>query len=295
MRSVVVVFPASMCAEIPMFRYRSIGVFLGMMFTSSVYAASRPAARVPRRVANLESKVREGPIRLGHPMHFLAPLHGPAASFRSLDQLAGQTQRHRLLAALLGRLAQPAHRQRHPAYRPHLDRDLVVGATDAPALDLDCRLHVAQGLGKDLHRVLPAFLLDLREGTVHDAFRYGLLAVKHDDVDELGDVRIGELRIRQDLALRNLATTRHWLPLFSVESWPRPTGGHHGHRRAPCERARTYSYCLLRHPVGRGDDQRITRTSAAWHRTWSDFACGPSRPACPASHARCDSAPRADP
>ena len=38
MRSVVVVLPASMCAEMPIFRYRSIGVFLAIAFTSSKFA-----------------------------------------------------------------------------------------------------------------------------------------------------------------------------------------------------------------------------------------------------------------
>src|SRR5690242_11195102 len=143
MRSVVVVLPASMCAEIPMFRYRSIGVFLAIAFTSSKFAPSRAPDGVTRGAEESESEVSEGPIGLGHPVHFLALFHRAAATFRGLDQLAGQAQRHRLLAALLGGLAQPAHRQRHPAHRSHLDRHLVVGAADAAALDLDRRLYVA--------------------------------------------------------------------------------------------------------------------------------------------------------
>src|ERR1700722_20105594 len=132
MRSVVVVLPASMCAEIPMFRYRSMGVFLAIAFTSS------------------ESEMSKSPVGLGHPVHFFALLHRAAAPLRSLDQLARQTQRHRFLAALLGGLAQPSHRQRHPAHRPHFDRYLIVGAADPAALDLDRRPDVAQSLGEDL-------------------------------------------------------------------------------------------------------------------------------------------------
>src|SRR4030095_6461899 len=128
---VVVVFRASICAEIPMFRYRSIGVFLGMVMpTTQVAGPPRGSAYL----SSSEAEVRERLVRLGHAVHFLALLHRTAATFRGFHQFAREAQRHRLLAALLGGFAQPAHRERHAAHRPHLDRHLVVGAADAPAL-----------------------------------------------------------------------------------------------------------------------------------------------------------------
>src|SRR3990172_3182088 len=124
-----------------------------------------------------EPVVREGLVGLRHAMDFLALLHRSAAPFGRLLKLAGEPHGHRFLAALLRRLAQPAHRQRDPAYRSHLDRDLVVGAAHAPALYLDHRL----------------------------------LAARHQHVDELRHLDVGEFRIRQDLALGNFSATRHGL------------------------------------------------------------------------------------
>src|SRR5690606_36550771 len=89
-----------------------------------------------------ETVVREGLVGFRHPVHFLALLHRRSAAFGGLEQLAGETLGHRLLGTLACSLAQPAHRQRHAARRPHFDRHLVVGTTDAAALDLDHRLHV---------------------------------------------------------------------------------------------------------------------------------------------------------
>src|ERR1700739_730134 len=104
MRSVVVVLPASMWAEIPIFRYRSMGVFLAIAFTNS------------------ESEMGEGPVGLGHPVHFLALFHSATAPLRRLDQLAGQAQRHRFFAALLGALSRPGDRQRPAVQRPESDQ-----------------------------------------------------------------------------------------------------------------------------------------------------------------------------
>src|SRR5574339_751813 len=106
MRSVVVVLPASMCAEMPMLRYRSMGVLRATMLT-----------RVPS-----EPVVGECLVGVRHAMDFLALLHGAAAPFGRLLQLAGEAHRHRLLAALLRRLANPAHGERHAPNRAHFDR-----------------------------------------------------------------------------------------------------------------------------------------------------------------------------
>src|SRR6059058_3911223 len=104
MRSVVVVLPASMCAEIPMFRYRSMGVLRAMMCLSLQWAQARSRRARTFRIWGrfLEAEVAEGLVRLGHAVHFVALLHRAATAFRGFHQFVGQAHGHRLLAALLG-------------------------------------------------------------------------------------------------------------------------------------------------------------------------------------------------
>src|ERR1035438_10661311 len=77
------------------------------------------AARHCRAVTEpSEAVMGKSLVGLRHAMHFLALLHCRTATFGGFQQLAGQAQAHRLLAALPGRLAQPAHGQGHAAGRP---------------------------------------------------------------------------------------------------------------------------------------------------------------------------------
>src|SRR5438093_13599061 len=115
MRSVVVVLPASMWALMPMLRYLSMGVVRGISYHV------------------LKPKMRKGFIGFGHPVHFLALFHRAAAAFRCFQQFSGETLTHRFLAALARRLAQPAHRECHPAHGTNLDRHLEVRAAYATA------------------------------------------------------------------------------------------------------------------------------------------------------------------
>src|SRR5215467_3790071 len=108
MRSVVVVLPASMCALMPMFRYLSMGVLRGInVFVPNEF----PGGDVRRPRPRSESVVSERLVRLRHAVHFLAFLDRAAAAFRRLHQLVREPLPHRLLAALLRGLAQPAHRE----------------------------------------------------------------------------------------------------------------------------------------------------------------------------------------
>src|SRR5690348_16134623 len=97
MRSVVVVFPASMCAEMPMFRQRSMGVA-----RATVPVLLTPSGRVLRR--SLPAVVREGLVGLRHAMGVLALPHGSAAILRGIHQFMSETKRHGLLAAVAGSL-----------------------------------------------------------------------------------------------------------------------------------------------------------------------------------------------
>src|SRR4051812_9822164 len=116
MRSVVVVLPASMCAEIPMLRYRSIGVTRA---TETPFRA---------RLAGLPAIVGEGFVRLRHAMRVLALAHCRATIFRGIHQLMRETERHGLLASVARRVDDPAHGERLAAGRTHLDRHLIGGA-----------------------------------------------------------------------------------------------------------------------------------------------------------------------
>jgi dTDP-4-amino-4,6-dideoxygalactose transaminase len=56
----------------------------------------------------------------------------------------------------------------------------------------------------------PPFFSDVTiQRAVHDALGDGLLAVFHEHVDELREQLAAVLRVRQDLALRNNASSRH--------------------------------------------------------------------------------------
>src|SRR4051812_35437669 len=150
-------------------------------------------------------------------MHFLALFHRAAAAFGGFLQLARQAHGHRLLAALLRRLADPAHRERHAPHRAHFDGHLVVRAADAPALDLDHRLDVLHRLAEHLDRVLVRLRLDDVERAVDDALGDRLLAARHEDVDELRKVDVGELRVGKDYSFRYFSAARHVLyPAFGA-------------------------------------------------------------------------------
>src|SRR5438270_12995595 len=89
-----------------------------------------------------EPVVRESLVRFSHTMDLLALLHRTATAFGRFLELAGEANHHGFLTALLRRLADPAHGERHAAYRPHFHRHLVVRAAHPPAFHFDDRLHV---------------------------------------------------------------------------------------------------------------------------------------------------------
>src|SRR5215210_8317429 len=96
MRSVVVVLPASMCAMIPMLRTRS--------------SAMRDAVVV--LMSPLPAVVREGLVRLRHPVDVVLLLEGAALRVDRVLQLARDLLLHSLLAPLARELDEPANRQR---------------------------------------------------------------------------------------------------------------------------------------------------------------------------------------
>src|SRR5262245_61788202 len=161
MRSVVVVFPASMCAMMPMLRN----------FESSVAFISPTGSRERSRSSSLPTVMGERLVRVGHTMRVLALLDGVAAAACGIHQLVREPLAHRLLAARPGVVHEPANRERLTAHLADLDRHLIRRSADAAALDLDARLDVLHGLLEDLEWIVARALVDLVKGAVEDAPR----------------------------------------------------------------------------------------------------------------------------
>src|SRR5918999_5485186 len=122
MRSVVVVLPASMCAMIPMLRTRSSAMRVAVVLI---------AARL------LPAVVREGLVRLRHPVDVVLLLERAALAVDRVHQLGRQLLVQALLAALARELDEPADGERARTALRHLDGHLVVGAADAAGAHLE--------------------------------------------------------------------------------------------------------------------------------------------------------------
>jgi hypothetical protein len=139
-------------------------------------------------------------------------LHGVALALRRGDHLGGQLLGHRLLVAVARVADQPAHRERRAALRTHLDRHLIRGTTDAAALHLDHWLEVRQRLLEDVHARLARAVLHEIHRAVEDPLGRALLALIHQDVDELRNGLAVVARIRKDGALHSTLAAAHFLP-----------------------------------------------------------------------------------
>src|SRR5581483_3591187 len=107
MRSVVVAFPASICAIMPILRVRSSGYSLAITFYRS--CSLKPGAwDRPWLPAVMGNRL----VGLGHLMHFFTALNRRALPRGRVHQLRCQALRHRLAFALTRIANQPAHCQR---------------------------------------------------------------------------------------------------------------------------------------------------------------------------------------
>src|SRR6266536_579375 len=136
-RSVVVVFPASMWAMIPMLRVRESG---NSRIASPPLAppAFRSTAVFVIVICSCPSPpvVGKGPVGLGHLVGVLLALDRGAGAVGGVQQLAGKAVRHGLLAPVPRELHDPAQRERGGACLAHLDGHLVGGTADAAAARL---------------------------------------------------------------------------------------------------------------------------------------------------------------
>src|SRR6266481_2297263 len=229
MRSVDVVFPASMCAMIPMLRVSS------SLNTRAILSFQVPLLRN----SLLPPVMRERLVRFRHAVHVFFLLHRPAARIRRIDQLICELVHHRLARAFPRILQQPTNRQRLPAERIYFHRNLVVRAAHAPCLDFQQRLHVLDGLLENFQRIVVGFLRHLIHRAVKHALRRRLLAFPHHRADELlhdvaGIHRIGRLGSPENKSFawhcslslltsppRPSAASRHTLNVPACDS-PRP-------------------------------------------------------------------------
>src|SRR5229473_2523510 len=209
MRSVDVVFPASICAMIPMLRVSSslnaLPIAPGTAFFSPARVAtasltpttySLPSAFLTS--ALLPAVMRERLVRFRHAVHVFLLLHRSAARIRRVNQLIRELVHHGLARAFPRILQQPANRQRLPAERIHFHRNLVVRAAHPPCLHLQQRLHVLDGFLENFQRIVVGLLRNLIHRAVKHALRCRLLAFPHHRADELlhnvaGIDRIGRL------------------------------------------------------------------------------------------------------
>src|SRR5262249_39799654 len=129
MRSVVVVFPASICAAIPIFLVLSSPNSLGII---EVPPLERPGAKGPSGFPGGPASCLASPARMSerfarlrHPVAITPLLDGRSLHFRGSQARGREFLFH--LAPSAGRrdLPQPANPQRLPPVRSHFDRDLI--------------------------------------------------------------------------------------------------------------------------------------------------------------------------
>src|ERR1700693_3466581 len=154
-RSCVVVLPASICAMIPMFRTLSIATGRSCIFNATL-------------ISLLVPEVGESLVAFRHPVGFLFALDRAASVLGGVKQLERELLRHAFPATLPGETDYPAPRQRQPALRSDLDRDLVGRATNTPRLDLEQRGGVAKGQVEHLQRLLLGLLAGAAERLVYN-------------------------------------------------------------------------------------------------------------------------------
>src|SRR5580765_3160064 len=231
-------------------------------------------------------------VRLGHPMRVFALLHRAAAQVRGVEEFVRELFVHRLAVAARARVAdQPADAEREAAVRIHLHRHLVVRAADAARFHLEAWLDVVDRLLEHLQRIVAALFLDDVEGLVNDALGGAALTVAHHAVDELAHERTPIKRVRRNVALWNLSSSRHlW---FLNQLAPSPDSG---------ESPTLSSVASRRTSIGPASAPARRRRRACRARRDSERPAGPSRgrrESAPASvpggcapHRGCTSSPR---
>src|ERR1019366_1253049 len=230
MRSVAVVLPASMCAEIPIFRYLSMGVVRAICpgrFAPNLTGSKRPrpiktlyrvAPQFYQRCA-LPTVVCERLVGFSHAMRVFTLAYRGAAILRGLHQFGRKAMRHGFLAARGGGFDDPPHGERLTAVGAYFDGHLIGGAAYPTGLDLDHGFHVIQRLLQHrdgLAAGATALFADGIDCAIDDLLGGGLLTALHHHVDEFGQHIVPELRIGKDGAMGGCCSAGHGNLLFII-------------------------------------------------------------------------------
>src|SRR5580765_4521252 len=185
MRSVDVVFPASMCAIIPMLRVSSSlntrAMVPGLTFFSPDRITAASATTNLKFLLLMHSNsvlptiVRKRFVCFGHAMNVFLLLDRSTTSVGCVDQLIGQLVHHGLAGTFPRILQNPANRQRLAAERIHFHWNLIVRATHTPGLYFQQRLGVFQGFLEKLQGVVVGFFRNLIHRAVKHPLRGALL------------------------------------------------------------------------------------------------------------------------
>src|SRR6266853_489836 len=219
MRSVDVVFPASMCAIIPMLRVSSSlntrPMVLGLAFFSpgritaiSATKTSNPYQR-PFTNALLPAIVRERLVSFRHAVDVFLLLDRSATRVGRVNQFIGELVHHGLASAFPRILQNPANRQGLTAKWIHFDRNLIVRAAHTAGFYFQQGLGVFDRLFEKLQGVVVGFLGHLIHRAVKHALRRALLAVPHHRTDKLFHQVIGIDRVDFLLAAADESFTWH--------------------------------------------------------------------------------------
>ena len=133
----VVVFPASIWAMMPILRVLSKGTILGIALYREKKEADQPPPFLRIFFLNLPSIMSKGAIRLRHTMSVFFFLYCGASIISRVQQFTRQLFFHGLFATIARRLDQPAHAQRNTPLWPNLYRNLIGGAAYATRSNFD--------------------------------------------------------------------------------------------------------------------------------------------------------------
>src|SRR5712692_2185610 len=289
MRSVDVVFPASMCAMIPMLRVSSSLNALPIVPEAAFFSPTRVATvSLTPTTHSLPAVIRERLVRFRHAVHVFLLLHRPATRIRRVNQLIRQLVHHRLARALPRILQQPANRQRLPPERIYFHRNLVVRAAHPPRLHFQQRLYVLDGFLENLQGIVVGLLRHLVHRAVKHALGRRLLAFPHHRADEFlhnvaGIDRIGRLRPPENKSFAWHCSLSLLRQIFTAELLAAP------HYPSPLRAFFQFLFSNFRTATS------PPRPWAASRRTSNVPACDSPRPRHPAFRARCDTALPADP
>ena len=141
-------------------------------------------------------------------------LDGTAGIVHGIHDFSGKALSHRLFAAGSGIRCNPAQTERHTSFRLHVHRNLIGRTADTSCLDLSHRHDVVHGCSEALKRILAQLFFHDLKCVIHDFLRHALLAVIHDVVHQPGN-KLGIVhRIRQNVSLGYLASSRHCTSLL---------------------------------------------------------------------------------